>query len=105
MEQRRLIPLAAGLTICAVSAVEAETTVVRPNACQAQASYLLARNSAALIQIGPQGAGEPENHVIVFRYQPRTGWASQRLLKRFDLRLRDDGTRILNSGAFCSEER
>lgn len=106
MEPRCLIPVVAGLTIyAAINTLNGEISVIRPGPCQAQDSYLLARNSAAVIQVDQFGTGGSENHIIVFRYQPRRGWASQRLLKRFDLKLQHDGPSIVNSGGFCSEER
>jgi hypothetical protein len=106
METRHLVLLALGLTLVSASAA-AETTVFRPGPCAAQTSYLLASNSGALIRVEPETSVGQEasagygNPVIVFRYQPTDGWASQRLLRRFDLQLGRDGARISNSGAFC----
>ncbi len=83
----------------------AEPTIVRPGPCSEQASsYLLAGNSAAIIRIGPGNTAETSDPIIiVFRPQQIRGWASQRLLSRFDLKLDDSGARIINSGAFCTE--
>ena len=83
----------------------AETTVIRPGPCAAQDVYLLAGNSGALIRTNDAETGAPGEHVIVFRPQPIKGWASRRLLRRFDLQLHEDGVRIFNSGAFCTTAR
>ena len=78
--------------------------VIRPGPCQGPTSYLLAGNSGALIRLKPQAKDRLENHIIVFRRQETRGWASQRLLRRFDLHLENSAVRIVNSGAFCREE-
>ncbi len=81
----------------------AETAIIRPGPCAAQSTYLLAANSGALIRVERAGAGDRSDQIIVFRHNPIRGWASQRLLRRFDLKLDDNGGRIFNSGAFCTE--
>jgi len=89
---------------CLVVNATAETTVFRPGPCASQAgAYLLASNSGALIRVTPESQGAASDHVIVFRKKKdsRDGWASQRLLRRFDLQLEEGGPRIINSGAFC----
>ena len=101
METRRFIIAALSMAGFATSAL-AETTVIRPGPCAAQSTYLLAANSGALIRVEPELDAGRNEHIIVFRYQPTTGWASQRLLKRFDLELEDGGARIMNSGVFCT---
>ncbi|GJL95431.1 MAG: hypothetical protein DHS20C05_18360 [Hyphococcus sp.] len=95
----------AGALFSPASLYAAEATIVRPGPCSAQAaSYLLAGNSAAIVRIGPeQAAGTSDPIIIVFRPQQTRGWASQRLLSRFDLKLDESGGRIINSGAFCTE--
>ncbi|MEM9616704.1 MAG: hypothetical protein AAF936_01990 [Pseudomonadota bacterium] len=95
--------MTAGLGIVAADA-SAEVRIIRPPACVGQTSYLLAGNSGALISLRPDAPDTIENHVIVFRHQPRHGWASQRLLRRFDLSLNDGGPQILNTGTFCHGE-
>jgi hypothetical protein len=91
----------AGYVLVGVGAVAIFT---RPDACVARGTvYLLAANSGALIRAEPGTAGEAGDPVIVFRPKRTTGWASQRLLMRFDLKLDEGGTRIVNTGAFCSE--
>jgi hypothetical protein len=102
MRTRRLIMLAFWLN-CVVVNATAETTVFRPGPCASQAgAYLLASNSGALIRVTPDSQGAATDHVIVFKKQKSMeGWASQRLLRRFDLQLEEGGPRIINSGAFC----
>ena len=103
---RHIEPVSAVLTIASAAAVGAglawaDTLVVRPGPCAAQTTYLLAGNSGALIR-AENGAANRSSHVIVFRRDHPRGWASRRLLKRFDLKLDDNGGRIFNSGAFCT---
>ena len=43
--------------------------------------------------------------LLYFAINRAEAGASQRLLKRFDLKLQQDGPSIVNSGGFCSEER
>ncbi len=101
MKTRRLI-LATFWLICppAAAAQGPDMPCVTP-----EASYLLAANSGALIRIAPESATDTGDQVIVFRPQLTTGWASQRILMRFDLKLDDKGARIRNTGAFCQEKR
>lgn len=79
-----------------------EIRVIRPAPCAAHGAFLLADNSGALIQPGIRGGAELSDHIIVFRPKSTSGWASQRLLQRFDLHLEEEGVRIVNSGAFCT---
>lgn len=91
----------AGYVLVGVGAVAIFT---RPDACVTRGTvYLLAANSGALIRAEPGTASAAGDPVIVFRPKRTTGWASQRLLMRFDLKLDESGTRIVNTGAFCSE--
>jgi len=91
----------AGYVLVGVGAV---TILTRPDACVTRGTvYLLAANSGALIRAEPGAASEAGAPVIVFRPKRLSGWASQRLLMRFDLKLDESGTRIVNTGAFCSE--
>lgn len=106
--QHVFLAFSAGLCAGGVQAGDGKITIVRPGPCAAQTSYLLAENSGALIQ-APQHSSLLSDHTIVFRAQPAPspfqGWASQHLLQRFDLQLEEEGVRIINSGAFCLEER
>lgn len=103
MGLRRLILMTLGLSLSALGAA-AGFDVIRPGPCQGPTSYLLAANSGALIRLKPQAEDRLENHVIVFRRQESRGWASQRLLRRFDLHLENSAVRIVNSGGYCREE-
>ena len=104
--QRHIEPISAVLFVASAAGIgaglaRAETIVIRPGPCAAQTTYFLAGNSGALIRADGDAVGSFENHVIVFRRNQTRGWASRRLLKRFDLKLNDKGGRISNSGAFC----
>lgn len=103
MKTRRLI--LAALWINCLFATSTAETVSAPSCITPEASYLLAGNSGALIRVAPETEAGRDAHVIVFRPQPARGWASQRLLMQFDLKLDDEGGRIRNTGAFCREEK
>jgi hypothetical protein len=94
----------------AAAGAAGDTLFVRPGPCTAQQTFLLASNSGAIIQVDRETPENPETSVIVYRRGERNsganhGWASRRLLERFDLRIEQGGTTIINSGAFCREER
>ena len=91
-------------SVAAAGAV-GDTLFVRPGPCAAQQTFLLAANSGAIIQVDRETPEKPETSIIVYRRGDREGWASRRLLKRFDLRVKPDGMIIMNSGAFCREKR
>ncbi|MBT8471003.1 MAG: hypothetical protein HKN14_16055 [Marinicaulis sp.] len=90
---------------CLVVSATAETTVIRPGPCDnIRPGYLLAMNSGAVIRETRVDDETNATHVIVFRPQPVTGWASQRILRRFDLAIEETkGAQVVNSGGFCSE--
>ena len=99
---------ASGLVLMILASGAAATAppkILRPGLCASpHGSFLLAPNSGALIRVDgatPQG---PDDRVIVFRPQPLRGWASQRLLRRFDLKIDEAGVTIVNTGGFCSEQ-
>ncbi len=95
MEAGRIIIAAISFSVAGLGAI-GQPLLVRPGPCAAPETYLLAANSAAIIRVEA-----PEPGVIVFREQDRQGWASRRLLRRFDLRVEQDGVTIVNSGEFC----
>ena len=96
----------AGLAFSAAAAGAAgETIFVRPGPCAARETFLLAANSGAIIQVDDETPEKAETSVIVYRPRDREGWASRRLLGRFDLRIEPDGVTIINSGRFCRERR
>ena len=109
--------LAAGAAVFGgllAGAALANTIVVRPGPCTSPEVYLLAGNSGALIRLEPGQGEAPGDHVIVYRQDEQSGgsarrkevrgWASRRLLDRFDLRIGQDDVLIVNSGAFCTTE-
>ncbi|WP_411818251.1 hypothetical protein [Hyphococcus sp. DH-69] len=100
MEKGRVIIAGVCFSIAGLGAM-GQPVIVRPGACAAQDSYLLARNSGAIININLTDPQQGENDVIVFRQHGLDGWASQRLLTRFDLRLEENGPTFRNSGVFC----
>lgn len=106
MVSGRVVAILLGISGVMAGAASAETTVIRPGSCASAAgSYLLAGDSGALIKVEPGAEGEEDSRVIVFRRRATDGWASQRILRRFDLKLDEDGPTIVNSGAFCINRR
>jgi len=99
---------ASGLTLAILAsgaAAAAPPKVLRPGPCASPlGSYLLAPNSGALIRVDGARPDGREERVVVFRPQALRGWASQRLLRRFDLKIEDAGVTIVNTGGFCSEQ-
>ncbi len=95
MEMGRYILAAISFSVAGAGAF-GETLFVRPGPCAAQETFLLAVNSAAIIRRDPS-----QQDVIVFRQQEKRGWASRRLLRRFDLSVAESGPVIVNSGDFC----
>ena len=95
MEAGRIIIAGISFAVAGLGAV-GDVVFTRPGPCAAQETYLLASNSAAMIRVEAEEEG-----VIVYRQQERHGWASKRLLQRFDLRLDEMGATIINSGQFC----
>lgn len=89
----------------AAAGAAGDALFVRPGPCAAQQTFLLAGNSGAIIQVDRETPERPETSVIVYRRGDRQGWASRRILGRFDLRIDPDGTTIINSGEFCRERR
>ena len=98
MEAGRIILAGISFAVAGLGAVW-DVVIVRPGPCAAQQTYLLANNSAAIIRVEADAVSDTDG-VIVYREQAE-GWASRRLLGRFDLRLDEAGTTIVNSGEFC----
>lgn len=98
MEAGRIILAGISFAVAGLGAVW-DVVIVRPSPCAAQQTYLLANNSAAIIRVEADAVSDTDG-VIVYREQAE-GWASRRLLGRFDLRLDEAGTTIVNSGEFC----
>ncbi|WP_425408822.1 hypothetical protein [Hyphococcus sp.] len=89
----------------AAAGAAGDMIVLRPGPCAAQQTFLLAQNSGAIVRVDNETPENPDTSVIVYRRQDRAGWASRRLLRRFDLHLTPGGARIVNSGEFCREGR
>lgn len=102
MKARHIILAACWVNLFAINAT-AETTIFKPGSCGAPVAVLLAQNSGALIQVVDVAPNQTNNHIIVFRDKSLQGWASQRLLRRFDLDLGEHEPAIFNSGSFCRE--
>ena len=100
----RLVAGAVAAGGLAAGAALAGTIVVRPGPCASPEVYLLAGNSGALVRLEPGQGDKPGDHVIVYRRDENRGWASRRLLDRFDLKISDSDVLIVNSGAFCTTE-
>ncbi len=98
MEAGRIILAGISFAVAGLGAAW-DVVVVRPGPCPAEATYLLAGNSAAIIRVEAEAASVSDG-VIVYREQSE-GWASRRLLNRFDLRVEEAGSTIVNSGEFC----
>jgi len=102
MEAVRVLMAGGAISAAALGAANSLTNppeIIRPGPCAGEETYLLAGNSGAIIRI--TRSGPEEDRVIVFREQPSKGWASRRLLRRFDLKLDEAGPDIVNSGRFC----
>ena len=98
MEAGRIILAGISFAVAGLGAAW-DVVIVRPVSCAAEKTYLLAGNSAAIIRIEADALADTDG-VIVYREQSK-GWASRRLLGRFDLSLDDAGATIVNSGDFC----
>lgn len=103
MRVRHIIYAGFYLNLLAAGAT-AETTVTRGGSCHSAAgSFLLAANSGAIIRMD-DGLSTFNDDVIVFRPREGDGWASRRLLSRFDLDVGERQT-VRNSGVICSAPR
>ncbi|PQA85402.1 hypothetical protein [Hyphococcus luteus] len=101
MEAGRIILAGISFSVAGLGAA-GDVVFTRPGPCAAQETYLLAANSAALIRVEAPEDGAANEGVIYYRKpDDRRGWASRRLLQRFDLSLEEAGVTIINSGEFC----
>lgn len=89
--------------IVALGAAAAATTILRPSCYSGSQAYLLAANAGAVIDVKKHDDGTSRSAVVVFRPRKEKGWASQRLLARFDLavELNDNPVVVRNSGQTC----
>ncbi len=89
--------------IAVIGAAAAATTILRPPCYSGSKAYLLAANAGAIIDVKTDADGNSGSAVVVFRPRKEKGWASQRLLARFDLavELNDKAVVVRNSGQTC----
>ena len=94
------------LVVLASNARAETATIIKPGLCSdMRDGYLLAMNSGALIRSANDDERDVSSHVILFRPGDRDGWASQRILRRFDLEIARASDApdvvVINSGGFC----
>jgi hypothetical protein len=89
MKARRILIAALWLNLLAATAT-ARTTIVRPDPCPAPADAprIINLDDVEAIDLNPDRAAAPQGVLIVYPAQAK-GWASARILARFDLDLRD----------------
>ncbi len=103
MEAGRLIIAGISFAVAGLGAA-GDVVFTRPGPCIAQETYLLAANSAAIIRVeAPEDRAATASDGVIYYRKPeeRRGWASRRLVQRFDLSLEEAGVTIINSGEFC----
>jgi hypothetical protein len=103
MKAGKIILAAIYLDILAVTAVGAATRVFRPPCHTGSGAYLLAQNSGAIIRVDRRKDGEGGSAIIVYRPRLERGWASRRLVSRFDLEttLDKEDVTIRNANVTC----
>ena len=106
----KIRPLFYGILIAeivALGAAAAATTILRPPCYSGSRAYLLAANAGAVIDVKRHANGASGSAVVIFRPRKENGWASQRLLARFDLavELNDTPVVVRNSGQTCRAPR
>lgn len=84
MKARRILIAAMWVNILAASAT-AETIVVRPDPCPfaAEAPKIITFSGVEALDLNPDRA--TADHILVLYPVPVKGWASARLLARFDI--------------------
>ena len=92
----------AAIELIACAAMASSVIITGPPCRDETRSYLLALNAGAVISVEEEETGG--SAVVVYRPRQEKGWASQRLLSRFDLaaELDDRPVVIRNSGATCA---
>lgn len=105
MKLRTFIYAALFAEIGVFGAAAAATTILRPPCYSGSRAYLLASNAGAVIDVKDhqEQAGAGGSAVVVYRPRKEKGWASQRLLARFDLavELNNKPVVVRNSGQTC----
>lgn len=101
MELGRIVIAGLAFSVAAAGAA-GEVLFIRPGPCAASETYLLAANSGAIIRVETAADAEQSGGPVIFyRKSNLGGWASQHLLRRFDLQIDEHGTTVVNSGSFC----
>ncbi len=103
MKLRAIIYAALFVEIGVFGAAAAATTIFRPPCYSGSRAYLLAANAGAVIDVKEQKGKSSGSAVVIFRPRKENGWASQRLLSRFDLavELNNNPVVVRNSGQTC----
>ncbi len=85
MKARRILFAALWINLVGVTAT-AKTTIVRPDPCPfpADAPRIVNLGDVEAVDLNPRRAGAP-GKILVLYPTPATGWASARILARFDL--------------------
>ena len=88
MNARRILIAAIGAVFLA-GAASAETIVIRPDACAlpADAPKIITLSGVEAVDLNPDRASA--EHILVLYPVPDRGWASARLLARFDIEGRE----------------
>ncbi len=103
MKLRPIIYAALFVEVAVFGAAAAATTILRPPCYSGSRAYLLAANAGAVIDVREHKDKSSGLAVVVFRPRKEKGWASQRLLSRFDLamELNNKPVVVRNSGQTC----
>ncbi len=103
MKLRPFIYAALFVEVAIFGAAAAGTTILRPPCYSGSRAYLLAANAGAVIDVREHEDKSSGSAVVVFRPRKENGWASQRILSRFDLavELNDKPVVVRNSGQTC----
>ncbi len=103
MKLRSIIYAVLFVEVAILGAGAAATTVLRPPCYSGSKAYLLAANAGAVIDVKEHKDKASGSAVVVFRPRKDKGWASQRLLSRFDLavELNNKPVVVRNSGQTC----
>jgi len=94
-----------GLLFAGFPPALAETQIVRPGACAPRPAvvYVVRAPAPAPAVFLAEGGDHIRDSVALFVQTHSRGWASRRLLARFDLVPNPDRTIVVNAGPFCTE--
>ena len=102
MTVRQLV-LLMGLCFVSFAPALAETHIVRPGKCAPRPAIVFVIREEKPSVFLQNGDDRVRDSVALFLRTHSRGWASRRLLARFDLILSPDRTTIVNAGPFCTE--